>query len=596
MISTNNNLNCSLIMQESAYNTRGPSATFSLQPVLKTCVSDDEIKTPDKYNACLSDDSIEKLYTVVVQQLSPYVESNNTTSYYTCINDTVFDNNWADVYRSYEIHENSNFCESLDSRNYTYYLNSYDPVEHTFYAIDSTNNLAFLTNNAYFSAEPVGQYNIPNGYKTRTTNYIKMSGFYDIYETLTRNTVNVTDEITAKTVGTPQYTSIEYNDDVVPLSIGCSIIFSATQLPDKFLYVGVKGGNGGYPAYSVGKVYSPANIKSLGNNLYLFNDVICDNLQFMTDALRSSRFYDTIQVDDKIKILTSAFNFSTSFVLDSELNYHTTIQNIATSASQDKDFTVANTSKLENFNAISVLQWLTCAKLNLNNALQIEPATASITPRYNRAATIHLAKNNTRYIFHSNIASTDDSLLGYAGFNTDTTVTAIKNWGDVSLIREMNGACSTPNLQKIPNSWLGWNSLVSAASMFNGAGITAIPNTWNGLSAVQDAQAMLQNTHFSSIPNSWAGLDSLENAQYMFLQSNITNLPLDLFEKCHNIKNISKMCLQCYHLTAHSADVEEFISKAEDKFTNTSSYYQCFSQCSAIENYETLKTKYPNWF
>ena len=83
----------------------------------------------------------------------------------------------------------------------------------------------------------------------------------------------------------------------------------------------------------------------------------------------------------------------------------------------------------------------------------------------------------------------------------------------------------------------------------------------------------------------------------MFLQSNVTNLPLDLFEKCHNIKNISNMFLQCYHLTAHSADVEEFIRKAEDKFTdNTSSYYQCFLQCSAIENYETLKTQHPNWF
>lgn len=584
-------------MQESAYNTRGISATFSLQPVLKTCVSDDEIKTPDKYNACLSDDSIEKLYTVVVQQLTPYVDSNNTTSHYTCTNDTVFDKNFATVYHSHEIHENSNFCESLDRRNYINYLNSYDPVEHTFYKIDnSTTNIAFLTNNTYFSAESVGQYNIPNGYKAVTKNYITLSGFYDIYKTINRNIVNVTDEITAKVVGGPQYTAIEYNDDVVPLSIGCSIIFSATQLPDKFLYVGVKGGNGGYPAQSVGKVYSPANIKSLGNNLYLFNDVICDNLQFMTDALRSSRFYDTIQVDDKIKILTSAFKFSTSFVLDSELNYHTTIQNTATSALQDKDFTVANTRKLENFNAISVLQWLTCAKLNLNNALQIEPATASITPRYNYAATIQLAKNNTRYIFHSNIAHTDDSLLGYAGFNTGITVTAIKNWGDVSLIREMNGACATPNLQKIPNSWLGWNSLISAASMFNGAGITAIPNTWNGLSALQDARSMLQNTHFSSMPNSWAGLDSLENAQYMLSHSNITNLPLDLFEKCHNIKNISKMCLLCYHLTAHSADIEEFISKAEDKFTNTSSYYQCFLQCSAIENYETLKTKYPNWF
>ena len=128
-------------------------------------MSDDEIKTPDKYNACLSDDSIEKLYTVVVQQLTPYVNSNNTTSHYTCTNDTVFDNNAATVYRPHEIHENSNFCESLDRSNYTNYLNSYDPVEHTFDEIDSTNNIAFLTNNTYFSAESVGQYNIPNGYK-----------------------------------------------------------------------------------------------------------------------------------------------------------------------------------------------------------------------------------------------------------------------------------------------------------------------------------------------------------------------------------------------------------------------------------------------
>lgn len=582
-------------MQESAYNTRGINATFSLQPVLKTYVSNDEIKTPGKYNACLSDDVIEKLYTVIVQQLTPYVNSDNTSSYYTCVNDTQFDTHTALAYRSHEMY--NNFCESLDSNNYANYLSAYDPVEHTYDGNNRPSNYVLLTNSTYFSAEPVGQYEIPSGCKTTTNNYIQITSFYDIYKSISKNTVNVTDEITAKAItdGT-QYTSIEYDDDIVPLSLGCSIIFSATQLPDKFLYVGIKGGHGGYPVYSVGKVYSPANIKSLGNNLYLFNDVICDNLQFMTDALNSSMFYDTVDVNDKHKILTSAFKFSTTFVLDSELKYHTTIYNTATSASQDKDFTVVNTNKLENFNAISVLQWLTCAKLNLNNALQIEPATASIMPRYNGAATIQLAKNNTRYIVHSNIAYNDDSLLGYAGFNTNSDVTAIKNWGDVSFIHEMNGACMTTNLKKIPNSWLGWNSLSSAEAMFNGAGITAIPNTWNGLSAVRDAQSMFQNTYFSNIPSSWAGLDSLENARAMFLQSNVTNLPLDLFEKCSNIQNISNMFLQCYRLTAHSADVEEFIRKAEDKFTNASSYYQCFLQCSAIENYETLKTKYQDWF
>lgn len=583
-------------MQESAYNTRGIDATFSLQPVLKTYVSNNEIKAPDKHNVCLSDDTIEKLYTVVVQQLTPYVNSDNTTSHYTCINDTVFDTNTANAYHSHEMY--NNFCESLDRNNYNNYLSAYDPVEHTYKGYRSSNYI-FLTNSTYFSAEPVGQYEIPNGYKTTTNNYIQITSFYDIYRSISKNIVNVTDEITAKAVtdGT-QYTSIEYDNDVVPLSLSCSIIFSATQLPDKFLYVGIKGGHGGYPAYSVGKVYSPANIKSLGNNLYLFNDVLCDNLQFMTDALNSSLFYDTAEIDNNTyKILTSAFKFSTTFVLDSELKYHTTIQNVVeTSEYQDKDFIVTNTRKLENFNAISVLQWLTCAKLNLNNALQIEPATASIMPRYNGAATIQLAKNNTRYIVHSNIAYNDDSLLGYAGFNTNSDVTAIKNWGDVSFIHEMNGACTTTNLKKIPNSWLGWNSLSSAVAMFNGAGITAIPNTWNGLSAVQDAQSMFQYTHFSNIPSSWAGLDSLENARAMFLQSNVTNLPLDLFEKCSNIQNISIMFLQCYHLTAHSADVEEFIRKAEDKFTDTSSYYQCFLQCSAIENYETLKTQHPNWF
>lgn len=582
-------------MQESAYNTRGIYATFSLQPVLKTYVSDDEIKAPDKYNTCLSDDAIEKLYTVVVQQLTPYVNSDNTSSYYTCVNDTVFDTTTANAHRNHEIY-NNNFCESLDRYNYSNYLSAYDPVEHTYKGYRS--NYIFLTNSTYFSAEPVGQYEIPNGYRTTTNNYIQISNIYDIYKTINKNTVNVTDEITAKVDNNGTLcTSIEYDNEVVPLSLGCSIIFSATQLPDKFLYVGIKGGRGGYPAYSVGKVYSTANIKSLGNNLYLFNDVLCDNLQFMTNALNSSKFYEAVEIDNNTyKILTSAFKFSTTFVLDSDLQYHTTIYNTATSEYQDKDFTVANTSKLENFNAISVLQWLTCAKLKLDNALQIEPATASIMPRYNGAATIQLAKNNTRYIFHSNIAYNDDSLLGYAGFNTERTVTAIKNWGDVSLIREMNGACTATNLQKIPNSWLGWNSLSSAEAMFKGAGITAIPNTWNGLSAVQDAQYMFQNTRFSSIPNSWAGLDSLENARAMFLQSNVTNLPLDLFEKCHNIKNISNMFLQCYNLTAHSADVEEFIRKAEDKFTDTSSYYQCFLQCSAIDNYETLKTQHPNWF
>jgi hypothetical protein len=584
-------------MQESAYNTHGSRPTFSLQPVLKTYVSDNEIKTPNTYNACLSDNTIEKLYTVCVQHLTPYVNSDNTSSYYTCIDDTIFDEREARAIRGYKMY--NNLCESFDHNMYVNYLNAYDPVEHT-YEGNNTSNFIFLTNSTYFSAEPVGQYEIPSGYDTTTYNYIQISSIYDIYKNIPKNTVNVTDEITAKVVSdgipTKQYTSIEYSDEVVPLSLGCSIIFSATQLPDKFLYVGIKGRNTGNPAMSVGKVYSPTNIKSLGNNLYLFNDVICDNLQFMTDALHSSQFYDTVDVNDKHKILTSAFKFSTTFVLDSELKYHTTIQNVETSDYQDKDITVANTRKLENFNAISVLQWLTCAKLNLDNALQIEPATASILPRYNSAATIHLAKNDTRYIFHSNIAYNDNSSLGYAGFSIDSAVTAIKNWGDVSLINEMVGVFNNTNLQKIPNSWLGWDSLNYTEGMFAGAGITAIPNTWNGLSAVRNTRYMFIGTHFSSIPNSWAGLDSLEDAEGMFKQSNVNNLPLDLFEKCSNIQNISEMFLQCYHLTAQSADVEEFIKKAEDKFTNTSSYYQCFLHCSAIENYETLKTKYPNWF
>ena len=160
MISTNNNLNCSLIMQESAYNTRGIDATFSLQPVLKTYVSNDEIKAPGKYNACLSDDAIEKLYTVVVQQLTPYVNSDNTTSHYTCINDTVFDTHAATAQRSHEMY-NNNFCESLDRCNYSNYLNMYDPVEHTYEGSVRPSNYVFLTNSTYFSAEPVGQYEIP---------------------------------------------------------------------------------------------------------------------------------------------------------------------------------------------------------------------------------------------------------------------------------------------------------------------------------------------------------------------------------------------------------------------------------------------------
>ena len=148
-------------MQESAYNTRGIDATFSLQPVLKTYVSNDEIKAPDKYNACLSDDSIKKLYTVVVQQLTPYVNSDNTISHYTCINDTIFDAHAATAQRSHEIHANSNLCESYDSSNYTNYLRSYDSIEHTFDGAYRPSNYVFLTNSTYFSAEPVGQYEIP---------------------------------------------------------------------------------------------------------------------------------------------------------------------------------------------------------------------------------------------------------------------------------------------------------------------------------------------------------------------------------------------------------------------------------------------------
>lgn len=557
----------------------------------------DAVVSPCTHSASLlSNDAVSDLYTTVVQYLTPYYKTDSQSyAYYTCTCNT---NKRTDI--SYAYRDSClqyvgplNLCNFLDYMCYHNMLSSYDPAEHTY--IDTNISLqALSTNNAVFSADAVGYYELLAGYEL---NYAKvgLTSHYELYPSIDKRVINATHDITASIVrdsySNNTYASINCANDTVPLALGCSIIFSATQLPDKYLYIGIKGGIGGYAGNSVGKIISPSQIKSLGNNLYLFNDVICENLPFMTQTLCNSRFYDKQEVNAEnstYKILTSAFNFSTTIVTDSTLSYWASVSNIDTSTVRELNFYANNTRKLENFNAISTTQWLTCAKLNEDYALQIQPATAVITPRYDSCQTIQYVKNNTKYLVHS---------TEYSAFGVSTGTSAVLNWGDTSRITNMIASFASSKIQSIPETWGNWSNLTGANSMFyRTSELRDIPASWHGLSAVKDASLMFYETSVEHIPDSWEGLDSVEKMNNAFMKSTVNNIPTDLFEMCQNINNISAMFSQCYKLKATSADIETFIYKAIAHGLTTEQYKECFLQCSAIENYEELKTKYPDWF
>ena len=572
----------------------GNNANFSLQPVLKTCVLNDDVVSPCTRSASLlSDDAISDLYTTVVQYLTPYEIDSQNTAYYTCTCDTQLRTDTPYAYRYSHLHFAGplNLCNFLDYMCYHNMLSSYDPVEHTY--VDTTKKLeALSTNNAVFSADAVGYYDIPAGYEFLMAN-ISLTNYYEVCPSINKRVINATHDVTARIADYDgnTYASINCANDTVPLALGCSIIFSATQLPDKYLYIGVKGGYGGYVGDSAGKIISPSQITSLGNNLYLFNGVICENLPFMTQTLSDSRFYDTQKVNAEnstYKILTSAFNFSTTIVTDSTLYYNASVMNTDTSTVRTLNFSANNTRKLENFNVISTSQWLTCTKLNEDYALQIQPATAVITPRYDLCQTIQYVKNNTKYLVHS---------TEYSAFGVSTGTSAVLNWGDTSLITNMQGSFASSKVQSIPETWGNWSNLTGANAMFYGTSeLHDIPASWQGLSAVKDASMMFYETSVEHIPDSWEGLDSVEKMNNAFMKSTVSNIPTDLFEMCPNINNISAMFSQCYKLTAASADIETFIDKAIAHGLTTAQYKECFLQCSAIENYDGLKTKYPDWF
>lgn len=527
-----------------------------------------------------------------MQYLAPYYKTDSQSyEYYTCTCNTVSTASKFDVYRYSYINFSrpSNLCNLLDYMCYHNTLNSYNPAEHTYIATNQF--LTLTTNNAVFSADAARYYEMPAGYEYIGST-IGLTSHYELCPSINRRVINATHDVTARIVNDNTYASINYANDTVPLALGCSIIFSATQLPDKYLYIGIKGGAGGYAGYSIGKIILPSQIKSLGNNLYLFNDVIGENLPFMTQALCMSHFYNEQEVNAENstrKILTSAFNFSTTIVTDSTLYYNAIIaKSEDTSITTKLNFSAINTRKLENFNAISTTQWLTCAKLNEDYALQIQPATAVITPRYDSCHTIQYVKDNTKYLVHS----TD-----YSGFGVSTDTNAVLNWGDTSRITDMLGSFANSKVRSIPETWGNWSNLTGANSMFYRASeLHNIPASWHGLSAVKDASIMFFATSVEHIPDSWEGLDSVEKLNNAFMKSTVSNIPTDLFEMCPNINNISAMFSQCYKLTATSADIETFIDKAIAHGLTTSQYKECFLQCSAIENYEELKTKYPDWF
>ena len=473
--------------------------------------------------------------------------------FYTPNHDEIESNfiNEMDLLISYQNHfndDNADYDIHNTHKSSNYVNNSYTARDHRFkWRQQETNQIINLTE---ISPDPSFEtYNL-----TTSAGYIKYN-YNSIYETYGNPIVKISKSAPYTTASTGKYctTTVKYyNNDYFPASLGCAILFSASEIPSAQFAVGIKGGTGGSMYNFNGKLYNSndtEHLKNLGNGIYLFYDTVIDNLNFRT-GINAKR-----QDSDNNDIL-----YFTPPVIAGDLSFQ--LYDGGTLAKETQ-----NKGSFKNFEYISVRTFLQFGQPNPDDAIRIKPQTASISPRYNPSAVSQFEKDSQKWCFHSKtpysntIPGYHDS-YGYDGMSI-TNATEIVNWGDTKYITEMAGACTdNHDLTAIPDSWGNWENLKSTDAMFiNCYSLTTIPTSWDGLNNVSSSNSMFQScSSLKSIPTSWDGLNNVSSSNSMFQScSSLKSIPTS-WDGLDNLKDAHSMFYNCSSLSA--INLSDLLTKA----------------------------------
>ena len=509
--------------------------------------------------------------------------------FYTPNHDEIESNfiNEMDLLISYQNHfndDNADYDIHNTHKSSTYVNNSYTAGDHRFkwrqHETKQIINLAEINPDPSFETYTLSY----------SGGYVKYN-YNSVYETYGNPIINISKSApyTKASTGTYCTTRVKYyNNDYFPASLGCAILFSASEIPSAQFAVGIKGGTGGSMYNFNGKLYNSndtEHLKNLGNGIYLFYDTVIDNLNFRT-GINAKR-----QDSENNDIL-----YFTPPVIAGDLSFELYDGDTLVKETQNK-------GSFKNFEYISVRTFLQFGQPNPDDAIRIKPQTASISPRYNPSAVSQFKKDSQKWCFHSKtpysntIPGYNDS-YGYDGMSF-TDATEIVSWGDTKYITNMNGSCfGSQNLTAIPDSWGNWENLKSAGSMFaNCYSLTAIPTSWGNLENLKSTYGMFANCYsLTAIPTSWDNLDNLEDANSMFYNcSSLSAINLsDLLTKAPKLKNIARMFLGT---KINDKDgVSAFIDacRANSYLSAVSAHSACFYNTPVSAYFNVAD--YPDWF
>ena len=509
--------------------------------------------------------------------------------FYTPNHDEIESNfiNEMDLLISYQNHfndDNADYDIHNTHKSSTYVNNSYTAGDHRFKWRQQENKQ--IINLAEINPDP--------SFETYTLSssggYVKYN-YNSVYETYGNPIINISKSApyTKASTGTYCTTTVKYyNNDYFPASLGCAILFSASEIPSAQFAVGIKGGTGGSMYNFNGKLYNSndtEHLKNLGNGIYLFYDTVIDNLNFRT-GINAKR-----QDSENNDIL-----YFTPPVIAGDLSFE--LYDGGTLAKETR-----NKGSFKNFEYISVRTFLQFGQPNPDDVIRIKPQTASISPRYNPSAVSQFKKDSQKWCFHSKTPYSNtipgyNESYGYDGMSI-TDATEVVNWGDTKYITGMAGACTNNHdLTAIPDSWGNWENLKTTDAMFiNCDSLTTIPHTWAGLNSVSSTAGMFRScSSLKSIPTSWEGLDNLERAYDMFYNcSSLSEINLsDLLTKAPKLKNIARMFLGT---KINDKDgVSAFIDacRANSYLSAVSAHSACFYNTPVSAYFNVAD--YPDWF
>ena len=509
--------------------------------------------------------------------------------FYTPNHDEIESNfiNEMDLLISYQNHfndDNADYDIHNTHKSSTYVNNSYTAGDHRFkWRQHETKQIINLTE---INPDPSFEtYTL-----TASDGYVKYN-YNSVYETYGNPIINISKSApyTKASTGTYCTTTVKYyNNDYFPASLGCAILFSASEIPSAQFAVGIKGGTGGSMYNFNGKLYNSndtEHLKNLGNGIYLFYDTVIDNLNFRT-GINAKR-----QDSENNDIL-----YFTPPVIAGDLSFE--LYDGGTLAKETR-----NKGSFKNFEYISVRTFLQFGQPNPDDVIRIKPQTASISPRYNPSAVSQFKKDSQKWCFHSKTPYSNtipgyNESYGYDGMSI-TDATEVVNWGDTKYITGMAGACTNNHdLTAIPDSWGNWENLKTTDAMFiNCDSLTTIPHTWAGLNSVSSTAGMFRScSSLKSIPTSWEGLDNLERAYDMFYNcSSLSEINLsDLLTKAPKLKNIERMFLGT---KINDKDgVSAFIDacRANSYLSAVSAHSACFYNTPVSAYFNVAD--YPDWF